>query len=759
MTDLYARQAANMVERRRAEHALRRNEANLAEGQRMSHTGSWSWNATTQELFWSAEHFRIFGLEPRSTPISVEEALSYIHPDDLPAMRHAFYQAAREKRDFEYDARVVRPGGEIRNIRSKGRPVCDDSGQLVEYVGTIIDTTERQRAEEKLRESTQQLQLILSSITDKFFAFSRDWRYTYMNKQGAAQIEALGLDPGLVIGKTLWEVFPHVPNEAHIRRVMEERVPVTDQLYYAPLGEWIENSMYPSPDGGMVIFQRYVTGRKRAEEALRRSEAYLAEGQRISQTGSWAWNPVDGGIFWSAEHFRIFGLEPREEAPSHKEMLERVHPEDRRRFAMEFQAAVSARTDYVVDCRIVRPDGSLRYVQSRARPVFDASGALVEYVGTIMDTTERREAEAKLHESERRFRELAEAIPHHVWTYRRDGSVGYHNRRLVDYTGLSEGQLGRGGWDVLALHPDDVERGRAAWAERWANGGAYEIEQRIRGRDGLYRRFLSRAVPVYGPNGDIVEWFGTDTPIEERKLAEEAAQKARDELAHVNRALTVAELTASIAHELNQPLAAVVTNANACERWLAGPAPNIGEAHQGLRRIARDANRASAVIARIRGLLTRRSSQRSELSIAEVVGEVASIVEGEARAKDVVMTIAVQDALPPVMADRVQIQQVLLNLLVNAMDAMSSAVGPRTLEVRAARLMAEVTVSVRDSGPGLHPKSTERIFEAFFTTKREGMGMGLAISRSIVEAHGGKMRATNNEGAGATFEFTLPLLL
>jgi C4-dicarboxylate-specific signal transduction histidine kinase len=147
------------------------------------------------------------------------------------------------------------------------------------------------------------------------------------------------------------------------------------------------------------------------------------------------------------------------------------------------------------------------------------------------------------------------------------------------------------------------------------------------------------------------------------------------------------------------------------------------------------------------------------LSIAEVVGEVASIVEGEARAKDVVMTIAVQDALPPVMADRVQIQQVLLNLLVNAMDAMSSAVGPRTLEVRAARLMAEVTVSVRDSGPGLHPKSTERIFEAFFTTKREGMGMGLAISRSIVEAHGGKMRATNNEGAGATFEFTLPLLL
>jgi C4-dicarboxylate-specific signal transduction histidine kinase len=341
-----------------------------------------------------------------------------------------------------------------------------------------------------------------------------------------------------------------------------------------------------------------------------------------------------------------------------------------------------------------------------------------------------------------------------VWTYHRDGSIGYHNGRLVEYTGLSEGQLARGGWD--SVHPEDAERGRAGWAERWLKGGAYEVEQRIRGRDGAYRRFLSRGVPVYGADGAIVEWFGTDTPIEERKLAEEAAQKARDELAHVNRALTVAELTASIAHELNQPLAAVVTNANACERWLAAPEPNVEEAHQGLRRIARDANRASQVISRIRGLLTRRGSQKSALNISEVIADVVSIVEGEARAKGVAMTIAVQHGLAPVIADRVQIQQVLLNLLVNAIDAMNAVVGPRTLEVRAEGRAAELVVSVRDSGAGLQASSVERIFEPFFTTKREGMGMGLAISRSIVEAHGGKMRAASNPGAGATFEFTLP---
>jgi PAS domain S-box-containing protein len=707
-----------------------------------------------QDLYWSAEHFRIWGLEPRGTPIAVEEALRHVHPDDLPAIRSAWNDAVAQKREFAYDARVVHPNGEVRNICSRGRPVCDDSGTLLEYVGTVSDTTETRRAEEKLRQSTQQLQLILSSITYRFFAFSRDWRYTYLNQHAAEQIKTLGMDPDQLIGKVLWEVFPQVPNEADIRRVMDERVPVTDELYYPRLGEWVENNMYPSPDGGIVIFQRYVTERKRAEEALRRSEAYLSEGQRISQTGSWAWNPASGAIFWSAEHFRIFGLEPRGEAPSHKEMLERVHPDDRHAFAAKFQAAVKTKTDYVMDCRIVRPDGSLRYVQSRARPLFDASGALAEYVGTIIDTTERKEAEAKLQESEHRFRELAEAIPHHVWTYRRDGSIGYHNRRLVDYTGLSEGQLARGGWD--SLHPDDIERARAGWAERWSEGGAYEVEQRIRSRDGLYRRFLSRGVPVYGPDGGIVEWFGTDTPIEERKLAEEAAQKARDELAHVNRALTVAELTASIAHELNQPLAAVVTNANACERWLAGPAPNVEEAHQGLRRIARDANRASQVISRIRGLLTRRGSQRTELAIAEVIADVVSIVEGEARAKGVAMTIAVQHGLAPVLADRVQIQQVLLNLLVNAIDAMNAVAGPRTLEVRAEGRGAELVVSVRDSGAGLQAKSVERIFEPFFTTKREGMGMGLAISRSIVESHGGKMRATSNPGAGATFEFSLP---
>jgi PAS domain S-box-containing protein len=419
---------------------------------------------------------------------------------------------------------------------------------------------------------------------------------------------------------------------------MEERIAISDELYYAPLGEWLENHMFPSPDGGMVSVQRYVTERKRAEEALRRSEAYLAEGQRIGHTGSWAWNPASGEIFWSAEHFRIFGMEPSHQAPGYPDMLRLVHPDDRAMVAVAFEKASRERVDYQVDCRIVRADGGVRYVQSRARPVFDPAGALVEYIGTVMDTTEQRQAEAKLEQ------------------------------------------------------------------------------------------------------------------------AQAAAQKARDDLAHVNRSLTVAELTASIAHELNQPLAAVVTNANACERWLAGPSPNIEEAHLSLRRIARDANRASDVIGRIRALLTKRGPKRAELSIAELIADVVSIAEGEARAKGVTMKISVEDALPPIMADRVQIQQVVLNLLANAIEAMRSFARSRALEVRVERRGAEIVVSVEDSGMGLPPKHAERIFEAFYSTKGDGMGMGLAISRSIVEAHGGRLRAMNNEGRpGATFQFTLPV--
>jgi PAS domain S-box-containing protein len=368
---------------------------------------------------------------------------------------------------------------------------------------------------------------------------------------------------------------------------------------------------------------------KRSDEALRRGQAYLDAGQRISHTGSWAWNARSGELFWSAEHYRILGLNRHDSQPTYASFFESVHADDRSGVREGFEAAVRERRGFSSEYRAVRPDGGIRHIRSEALPMVDDAGALLEYIGTVVDVTERKDSE-------------------------------------------------------------------------------------------------------------------------------EVIRKARAELAHVNRALTVVELTASIAHELNQPLAAVVANASACERWLAARPANEDEAHSALRRITRDANRAAEVIARVRALLTGRQPDKSALRLGESIAEVLALVGGDARHKEISLSADVEDDLPPIYADRVRIQQVLLNLLVNAMDALSFASQPRTLAVSARREGAEVRVRVRDSGSGIEPQSLARLFEPFFTTKTHGMGMGLAISRSIIEDHGGRIGALNNaDGGGATFEFTL----
>ncbi|MNE22601.1 Sensor histidine kinase TmoS [compost metagenome] len=247
--------------------------------------------------------------------------------------------------------------------------------------------------------------------------------------------------------------------------------------------------------------------------------------------------------------------------------------------------------------------------------------------------------------------------------------------------------------------------------------------------------------------------------ITERKRAEQALADAQNELACVTRVTAMGELAASIAHEVNQPLAAVVANGHAAQRWLKVETPNEQEVHDAIQRIIRDANRASEVIARIRGFLKRKGPDRTQVHLEEVIGDVISLVRDKARTHGVSLSVRSAAGLPPVMADRVQLQQVVLNLVMNAIDAMSSVSGREpVLEIEADQIGPDtVRVTVRDSGGGLEPQDRLRIFDAFYTTKPEGLGMGLAISSSIVEAHGGRLWATPNEGPGETFQFTLPI--
>jgi PAS domain S-box-containing protein len=463
--------------------------------------------------------------------------------------------------------------------------------------------------------------------------------------------------------------------------------------------------------------------------------------------------PGKGCLEVNDELCRILGYERAELLK--KSWPEMTHPDDLDDDVAQFNRVIAGEIDgYTLDKRWIRKDGQIIDSVMAAQCMRHVDGSVDCFVGLVLDTTERKRAEKSLGESERRFRLLVESIPHQVWSLRPSGALGYWNRRLEDYMGLTPEELRHGAW--AAFHTDDVGPIRQAWERAWESGTPFEMEQRIRGRDGDYRRFVCRAVPVLDEHGQLLEWLGTNTDVEERRQSAETLHELRSELAHVARVTTMGEFAASISHEVNQPLAAIVANAIACARWLAAEPPEMGKARDAAQRVIRDASRATDVVARIRAFL-KRDESRALLSVNEVIGEVVDITRREVAAQQVVLYLDLQDGLPRVNADRIQVQQVTLNLILNALEAMAEVTGRRrVMQIRTGRAAADsVVVSVRDCGVGFDPAQRERVFEAFYTTKPLGLGMGLAISRTIVEAHGGRLWATANPDCGETLHFTL----
>jgi PAS domain S-box-containing protein len=376
----------------------------------------------------------------------------------------------------------------------------------------------------------------------------------------------------------------------------------------------------------------------------------------------------------------------------------------------------------------------------------------------IRDITDSKLAEKRLRESELNLRQMTETIPEMLWSATAEGTIDYCNARVLDYTGFSAEEIMGSGWTKL-LHPDDVERTARTWRSCVATGAPYRVEIRtFHAADRTYRWCVTSALPLLDQQGRILKWYGTVVDMHDWRHAQEELRNTQAELARVARVMTMGELTSSIAHEVNQPLFGIMTNTDTCLLMLSTDPPDIDGARETTQRTMRDANRASDVIKRLRALYSKKDPSPELMDLNQATREVISLSLSDLQRWRVIVLQELADNLPLLMADRVQVQQVIMNLVRNASDAMSSVDDrPRELLIRTKREEGDrVQLSVKDAGVGFEPQAADRLFEAFYTTKNEGMGIGLSISRSIIEAHEGRLWATANDGPGATFSFSIP---
>ena len=370
-------------------------------------------------------------------------------------------------------------------------------------------------------------------------------------------------------------------------------------------------------------------------------------------------------------------------------------------------------------------------------------------------TAELERSNLEIRESERQLRILTEAIPQQIWRADTTGRIEYCNQHLSNYVGQRSGSL-EGEYFFEILHPEDASIFRQGWESALVTGGQFEVKVRVRSADNAYRWFLVRSIPQRAEDGTIARWYGIHIDIEEQHRAQQSLVIAQDDLARLSRTLSLAEMAASIAHELNQPLTAVVTHAYACREWLGSDPVNFEKASATAEKIVQESTRASAVIKRVRALFRKEATEKHSVDVNVLVQELARLLRDESIRRGVALRMLLNPDLLEIEADPVQIQQVLLNLAMNAMDAMSAVTGTRELIIHSGKYGTnEIAISIDDNGPGIAPEIKARIFEPFFSTKEQGTGMGLAICRSIVEAHDGRIWVENLEPAGSRFKFTL----
>jgi len=581
------------------------------------------------------------------TGLSEEDTIGFgwqsvVHTEDIERHMEAWRKCSATSEPFEDEARFRRAeDGVYRWFLIRAVPLRNEIGNVVKWYGVLTDIEDRKQAEERIRRSEAELRQLVDVIPQQVFVFDADWNPLFANRR---ELEYTGLTSLEMQSRdAVARVFhPEDLKSLNLARErarsdsapleIEARIRGRDGAY-----RWFLVRDSPLRDERGRVLRWYGTrtdieDRKRAEEALRRSEAYLADAQRLTHTGSWAYKAGRGAAYLSEETFRIWGFDPEQGLPDSETVLQRIHPDDRESVIGELESVLRDKRDSTYEYRIVLPDGAVRHISAIAHPVFNASGEAVELVGTHVDVTDRKRAE--------------------------------------------------------------------------------EESERLR--------------------------------------------RLEADLARINRMTVLGELASSIAHELNQPIAAAITSANTSLRWLTRNPPDLDRARAAIMRIEKDGIRAAEIIQRLRAFYKTGTPPQLELvDINEVIDEMLVLLRDEAIRHSILMHTELAASLPQIMADRVQIQQVLMNLMLNGIEAMRDGTGDLTIRSQSTD-NGLVLISVSDTGVGLPSENVEQIFNAFYTTKPQGTGMGLAISRSIIEAHNGRLWATANAERGATFHFTVP---
>ena len=434
-----------------------------------------------------------------------------------------------------------------------------------------------------------------------------------------------------------------------------------------------------------------------------------------------------------------------------------VHPDDREVASVGFWDGVRTGQGFEMETRFRRArDGVYRWHLNRAVALRDAEGRVLMFIGTSTDIDDRKQGEEALRESEQSSRLILDGIAGLVAIMSATGEIEVVNRQTLEYFGRTTAQLN--GWSTGdEVHPDDLPSVYSAWKHSVETMSVYDVDHRLLRADGVYRWFHARGLPLCDSEGHVLRWYVLLTDIDDRKQAEEALRQAQSNLARINRVTTMGELAASLAHEISQPISGAMTNANVGLRKLAGDNPNLDEVRGAFARIVRDAQRATDIVSRIRSQFEKGVTNQESLNVNEIIPETIALLRDQAIRHNISIRTELAADLPQILGDRVQLQQVAMNLIINSIEAMKDVDGTRELVIKSEQAEREqILVSFTDTGKGFPPQSAEQIFDPFFTTKPHGTGMGLRISRSIVESHGGRLWAEAATARGATFQFTLP---